>query len=332
MRSRIGRVGVRGRLALRRLFLVALALVVALLAGGIPARQALAQTSSVELNVNFSPQTPPLPATLDICIDQPYLIEVRPVVPVGEGIGPVPLFGGEIISMTRPQWGTLNGTKQPVGRMVDAGGAAIFTYKAERRGQEVLTFGVLRHIDPQVMNDPDYSSVMDHVRTQILTSHLFIFGAVECHFKVSLLVTWNYSVGGIYVGAFATTAETTLDRQPDGTFQGANPIKFTYVASLGVCSADYSGFSAPTRITGKIQAGDGDLELNFEFGPAQSSAAFSCDGLKKTGSRNEDVAKYVGVTKATFPQEGDIQSFPTPGEGQGQFTVSVRPITAAAQK
>src|SRR5262245_28728409 len=91
---------------------VALMLAVLLLAGAVPARQVEAQDSKVLIAISFSPQTPPLQPGL-ICRGQDYEIEVRPEVPVGAGMKPVPLFGGTILTMTKPDIGTLNATEKP---------------------------------------------------------------------------------------------------------------------------------------------------------------------------------------------------------------------------
>src|SRR6185295_10749473 len=99
------------------------------LVSGVTAHQAGAAPSSVQMTVNFSPRTPPFPGNA-ICKGQDYDIEVRPVVIVGEGIGSVPLFGAAILSLTRPDRGTLNGSTEPSARIVDVGGPAVFNYKA----------------------------------------------------------------------------------------------------------------------------------------------------------------------------------------------------------
>jgi hypothetical protein len=314
---------------LRPAWFATLALVLAF-AGGVPGRQARAQGSSVHMTVNFSPRTSPVPGNV-ICKGQNYDIEVRPVVIVGSGIGPVPLFGAAILSLTRPERGTLNSTTEPSARIVDAGGPAVFTYNAQTIGPETLNFGLAKYMNPTVLRNADYEVIANPRLVDILVSRVFKFDVQECRYTVTMIADWHYSGGGVYLGATADMAQARLERKPDGTFEGTSPFDFEYMASLGICAADYSGYISPTRIVGKIRNDTHELELTFRYGQASSTATFYCPDGGAMVARAEDVLSHLGVSTAKFSQEGGVKAFPLPGQGTGRLTIIVRPETTGTQ-
>jgi hypothetical protein len=164
---------------------------------------------------------------------------------------------------------------------------------------------------------------------------------VECHYKVLLDIKWHFSDSGLYLGAFALTAETALERQPDGTLKNSEDFNFTFVgAGISDCSADFSRLVVPTSITGQdLVRGDTrykepghSLELDFKFGAATEQASFKCPDAVVNPASSMDAAKFIGVVPTFFPPEGGTKTYPMPGEGQGEFTVTVTPDRSTAQK
>jgi hypothetical protein len=164
-----------------------------------------------------------------------------------------------------------------------------------------------------------------------MVNRVFKFDVQECQYKVTMVAEWHYSDGGVYLGASATLPVSRLTRKPDGTFEGNGPFGFEYMASIAPCSAGYSGYTSPTRIIGKIRNDTDELELTFEYGPASSTATFSCPDGGATVPRGEDVKAHLGLTSAKYPQEGGTKSFPLPGQGTGRLTITLEPEPVGTQ-
>jgi hypothetical protein len=308
--------------ALRRVLFAALVLVVLTLAGGASLRQAQALQNVGHMTVNFSASTPPIKPGV-ICKDQDYQIEVRPVLDVGAGVGAVPLFGSVVISMTRPDRGTLEGATGPTARIVNVGGAAIFTYRAQTTGQELLNFGFTNFIHPEFRRDPDYADIPDLV--SILTSRPFPFEVRACTYRVTFVSKYQFAQGGVIAANFGLMAETRVERNEDGTYAGDGSFVITNVVSGGACTQSYADVDIPTGITGKLIQDSGELELTFQYRKGTLVTTATCPriGTRQT-STTVDISGIAPRTMK-FPLEGGSKSISLPGPGRGQLTITVEP-------
>jgi hypothetical protein len=320
MRLCSGLVSVRGWLPSWRVLVASLVLVMVALAGGASLRQVQALQSTGQMTVNFSPSTPPVSAGV-ICKDQDYQVEVRPVLNVGAGVGPVPLFGSVVLSLTRPDLGTLNGRITPEARITNVGGAAVFTYRAQRTGQETLNFGFTRVIHPEFLRDPDYANIPSQV--VLLGSRFLTFEVRECTYVVGFVSTYQFAQGGVLAVNFGLMAQARLERNEDGTFAGNSSFIITNLVTSPVCIADYADVAIPTGVTGTVPQDSDELELTFAYRKGTLVTNATCHDVNAQTSTSVDISGVAPKT-VTFPKEGGSKSFPLPGPGRGQLMIIVK--------
>jgi hypothetical protein len=313
----------RGWPSLRRVLLAALLLVMVMLEGGASLRQAQAQTAAVRMFVSFSPSTPPIKPEV-ICKDQDYQIVVRPMLQF-ESVrrGVVPLLHSIVWSLTQPALGTLNGTTAPI-KQYSAGGLAVFTYKAQRTGQEILNLGWTNFLPPNFPGEPSYTDIAAWPNLFQAPTE-FTFEVRECTYKVSFVLTIQYAPSGMYMGQFGVMDEASLARRDGGNFEGVGTFEITSTTIMAGCVFDNKDFDTQPRITGELLQDSRTLKLTFNYGNGVWKASGACLG-KPVGEKSEpwDITPFAPRT-ANFPVEGGDKSFQfNYGPGKALLTIIVK--------
>jgi hypothetical protein len=321
MRLWTGLVHRSGCQPLRRALFASLVLIMAL-AGGGSLRQANAQLE--RMYVDFSPSTPPVQPGV-ICKDQDYQILVKPLLTnVGEGQRPV--IGSIVVSLTQPGLGTLNGATQPTQRNTTVGGSAVFTYKAQRTGREILNFGWVQSFPPTFQRDypnPSYEDIEGQLIIHGDTD--FRFEVRECMYKVIFESRYQFHQGNVSADNFGLMAETQLERKEDGTFAGNGTFVITNLVTSEICTMSYSDAEIPITITGKLLPDSGELELTFVYSEGTYITDASCPRAAAVTTSSLDISGIAPDTMKT-PQSGGAKLIPLPGPGRGYLAITVKQV------
>jgi hypothetical protein len=323
MRFRIGMVSLRERVASWRILLAILVLVLVALVGGLPLRQIQALQHLEQMTVNFSASTPPIRSGV-ICKDRDYQIEVRPKL-LSVEVGELPVLGSKVLSLTRPDFGTLNGRTEPTGRNTSVGGAAVFTYRAQRTGQEKLNFGWTNFVPPTFPPNPSYEDIEAQLLIEGDTE--FLFEVRECTYAVTFISSYQFAQGGVNAVNFGLMTKTQLEPKEDGTFEGNGSFVITNLVSAPVCTATYADATVPNRITGKLIEDFDELELTFEYRKGSYVTDAKCPRASGSTTSELDVSG-IAPKSLNIPKEGGTKSFPFPGPGRGSLKIIVEQVVA----
>jgi hypothetical protein len=310
----------RGWLSVRYVLFAALALVLAM-AGGATLRQAQAQQSVGQMRVNFSASTPPLKPGV-ICKDQDYQIVVQPMLS-SVGVGQFPVLASWVISLTRPDLGTLNGSIEPAARHTTNGGVAVFTYRAQRTGQEKLNFGWTSFVRPGV-SIQSYEDIDAHLT--IMGDTELPFEVQECAYNVTFASNYQFTQSGLAVVNFGFMPETPIQQKEDGTFAGNGTFVISQILSTTVCVVSYSDVAIPISITGKLLEDSGKLELNFAYGKGTQVTTATCPRVGTVQTSTSVDISGIAPSSMKFSQEGETKTLQLPGPGRGKLTITVKPI------
>jgi len=206
---------------------------------------------------------------------------------------------------------------------------AVFIYRAEKTGQETLTFLATL---PRPMNFEAIDPTTNSPTFTLITyaGDTFKFEVRECQYKVTLNFSWQVDMGEVGIAMVGYMAETKLILKPGNKYEGIGSFAFSTLETITGCSASFSDFDAPTRITGQASSstlsGNLDaLELNFEYGKGTIQSTIACDGKGGSPSHEMDVS-VLGVPNAKFSARGQSRSFPTKGVvNGGTLMITVEP-------
>jgi hypothetical protein len=152
---------------------------------------------------------------------------------------------------------------------------------------------------------------------------------VDCDYLVTMRFQWRHS------GDFSAWAMGILDVQlkSDGQQQpgaggllqqytGTGPFLFLNDVDVPGCATSLTGYTSETKIKGYLY-NSGELQLVFEYQPAQQTAYASCEGGSASRSGEFDPTRS-GIDHVKFPAEGGSKTFLTAGSiTPGKLTITV---------
>ncbi len=278
------------------LFALVATLVLAL-SGGVPPRAAAQDVPGGTVSIKFSMDTLPIAVGV-LCRDMQYKILFHASQAVGKVQKPIHA-GIELVT-------ALNRINPRYLDIPENDPEGVAYYDAQNIGHETIAYTAYE----KTILTSDAG-----VQPQIAEGHLE-FDVKECPYTVTLV----YALQSGSVTVSGIMAEVRLARNKDGTYEADGPFEFQQMLNAP-CPNDFTGFDAPTHITGTVDSAKRELNLKFKYSPGTTTFTVTCPIVGSRSASHSNDPTSLGVTNASFPLEGGFKVFPA--ALGGQFMVAV---------
>ncbi len=185
--------------------------------------------------------------------------------------------------------------------------AGIFLYDAQNIGDETIAYTAYQK-----------TKLSDNEISQPEIAHGTLqFKVKACVYKVTLQYVFSFPLGSV----FGLMTEARLARKPDKSYAGDGPFEFQQMVDVAPCVASFTVINAPTHIDGTVDATN-KLTLKFKYSNATTTISAVCPIAGGASASRTVNPASLGLTEATFPEEGGSRTFAALLGGQITVTVS----------